>query len=589
MKKITPAIFMICMVFALLGCESKIETPQLPEKENPAGGVNSVIYIDAENELDETDGVTGPGVYPLEFEAASEVEIKNLQNKDVYLVMVNFSGSQANGGKIVDSWLKTSATTNEEQSASVKNADTPAQNVQNEVTPIRYDNMEAAMFNPPPIKRTGTVNNALSSVSINGKPQQNTGIIYIPGQTSRTFWIRRKKNEVWYQLNATLRAANEFCHVWVADENFDAMPAANSSINDNKVNEDQALAIAQKFADIYEKTTGLFGYEYGGGPEGGGGIDNLKEVQIFIHDIYEDFTPSQVGGTIGYFWSKDEYTQVELESIDLQSQYKSNYAEMFYMDAHFLDRFPETTYSTLIHEFQHMIHYNQKKLTHGLNSSLWYNEMLSMLAEDVICEFINIKTTSEAHPINGRIPLFLSSYNTSAPSDWVNSSNSDELYSYSSAYAFGAYLARNFGGAALIKEMMNNNAVDAASIEQAVNNLTGGKWTFKKLLQKYSETLVYTGAATLNASFNKTVKSGIGSLEYTFQGFNINNIKRLTKNDRNGSGAYFFSQEENWKLQNNTFILFHETDWRGITGSLNLNLKNIPGGTKLYIMLKKHT
>jgi hypothetical protein len=57
-----------------------------------------------------------------------------------------------------------------------------------------------------------------------------------------------------------------------------------------------------------------------------------------------------------------------------------------------------------------MINFNMKFVKHGKSSASWYNEMLSVMAEDVISPLIGVESTNYYHPIRRRIPTFLGSY-----------------------------------------------------------------------------------------------------------------------------------------------------------------------------------
>jgi hypothetical protein len=136
------------------------------------------------------------------------------------------------------------------------------------------------------------------------------------------------------------------------------------------------------------------------------------------------------------------------------------------LDAHFTDLVPQMMYSTLVHEFQHMIQYNVKTVTQKKQSTTWYNEMLSMVAEDMIGPLIGVPTSDTGHPINARMPYFMTYHGDSGVTDWL--SGEHVLKSYASAYAFGGYLARNYGGPALIQSMISNNTVDITSVDAAL-------------------------------------------------------------------------------------------------------------------------
>ena len=169
-------------------------------------------------------------------------------------------------------------------------------------------------------------------------------------------------------------------------------------------------------------------------------------------------------------------------------------------------------YSTLAHEFQHMINFGQKTMpsmktaqteAQVLFSQTWSNEMMSMVCEDMVQEYLGVQDKDS--PI-GRLPWFCQYYYLSGLTDWLGG-NSVQV-SYAGAYAFGAYLARNYGGKELIKQIAINNYVDQQAITQALKSI--GE-TFDSVFKKYAQALVLDNApSTANApSFKKSVL-GIG-------------------------------------------------------------------------------
>ena len=565
----------------VFGCADMLEPEKQPFQAEPA----QKIDIDARRDFTGENGLYGPGVYPVVTESISQVKISNLSNNNVYLVHINESGTTLgnNNTKIVSTWERSGSVAAEPAASGSLMAGSLPEAVQ----PVRYDFQDAVNFKPLPRASGGNGGAALMRAQ-NTLPAAAALVdtsTYIENETTRNFWIRRETgSKDWYELPATLRAKNEFCFVWVANENFDAGDAQSNS--DNKISAEQAAGFADKFSLIYQKETALFGYEYGGGPDGDGGVDNLKPVQILAYDIYEDYTANQSGGIVGYFWLKDEYTQAELDSINTMGEtYKTNLAELFYMDIHFIDKYPDMAYSTSIHEFQHMIHFNQKNVMLGKLTGTWYNEMLSMLAEDVLCEHLDIAADNSAHPIASRIPLFLGAYNASGITEWLNGDS--VLYSYAASFAFGAYLVRNFGGAPLIKQIMTNSDVDEASIINAVKSVNTGldSWTFNTLLEKFAETVVFTGSSGNNMSFNKTHTGTISSVSYTFKGFDIGTMQRKLSGN-SALGPAYFKPDETWVLHPNTFAAISDSYWNNVNGTLTLNLNKPYTNTKLYIMIK---
>jgi hypothetical protein len=245
-------------------------------------------------------------------------------------------------------------------------------------------------------------------------------------------------------------------------------------------------------------------------------------------------------GLGGYFWQKDWFSQAELDRTAYPPPLKTNYAEIFYLNSVYLDKLdPSFMYSTLAHEFQHMINFNLKRIRQGLTSPTWYDEMLSMLTEDVIDPFIGIPATDAGHPIRQRMPSFLATYNDYGLEEWVNGSAAV----YPKNYAFGAYLVRNYGGPLLLQKMLANNSVGIASISAALGEITPGM-NFQHALDRYGEALVYNGTAPDVISFNHDVTQTVNGKSYTFAGFNIWN---MTRNPGPGKGPKSYAASDDVK------------------------------------------
>jgi hypothetical protein len=114
---------------------------------------------------------------------------------------------------------------------------------------------------------------------------------------------------------------------------------------------------------IYPETRSMFGSEWSPG------IDDDKRIFLFLLDIQDGYNPSagQRGFVAGYFNAGDCYTKKKHPT--------SNEREMLYIDIYPSKPGTEKFLSTIAHEFQHMIHWNNdpKEFT-------WVNESLSQLA-----------------------------------------------------------------------------------------------------------------------------------------------------------------------------------------------------------------
>jgi hypothetical protein len=215
--------------------------------------------------------------------------------------------------------------------------------------------------------------------------------------------------------------------------------------------------------------------------------------------------------------------------------------------------------------------------------------MLSMLAEDVIGPFIGVKANSNSHPVKQRLPYFLGYYNYD-PTVWLG--GSAVYYSYANAYALGAYLVRNFGGAALIQQMMQNDAVDIPSITAALtssaNPLRSTAGSFEAALSRYGEAFLYNQAAGARPesalSFNNTVQTTISGTKYEFTGFDLGQIKNQ---DTNANGPSVWDAATASALPARTVQLQSKTGWQNISGGFSITVrKPASSDIDVYIMVR---
>jgi hypothetical protein len=158
------------------------------------------------------------------------------------------------------------------------------------------------------------------------------------------------------------------------------------------------------------------------------------------------------------------------------------------------DFWPEEIYSTLAHEFQHMIHFYQRGVLHDamVSGDTWINEMASQVVEDLLADKMNVMgprgvdgadgTAGAPNNTSDRLSRF-NAFNTVSLSAW---GRSGALESYSVTYAFGAWLARNYGGAMLLNRLMQCTSTGPASIEYLVSQATGHAEYFPRLMQRWS-------------------------------------------------------------------------------------------------------
>ncbi|MCR5605460.1 MAG: hypothetical protein K6F69_01415, partial [Treponema sp.] len=87
---------------------------------------------------------------------------------------------------------------------------------------------------------------------------------------------------------------------------------------------------------------------------------------------------------------------------------------------------------------------------------------------------------------------------------------------YANAYAFGAWLCRNYGGAALVKKMLSNDYTNNECIVNAVNTLNSTSYTFDDLFAQFIKGCLNDSSYTFNKNAAQTVTFSSGSTTYTY-------------------------------------------------------------------------
>ncbi|MCR5724512.1 MAG: hypothetical protein K6G80_05430 [Treponema sp.] len=368
---------------------------------------------------------------------------------------------------------------------------------------------------PPRHWRTDTApadsRNAADSISAPGKLSSP-----VVDSTTMLLWVDADPGmSIYAKKQATLRASGTYCYVWVVDEYYttDEVSAEHAAA---KVNSAICQTLAERFDALYPVERTLFGNESESIRYNSDGSDRPyaalsdwsatgSTVNIVLYDIGKDYNFPLARGVMGYFYSKDYY--IPVKNGDLRY---SNQGKYFYVDSYYAVKYPEMTVSTLAHEFQHMINFGVDKSAGGEEAEIWYQELLALLAEDAMSDFLELPET--AGPRNR-----LSSFNAHYALSGIEYNNAQGSLSYATLYAFGAWCARNFGGAAFIRELAQNNTANYTSVVQAVNTLTGGSYTMESLLALYASSLVDPEAAF---SANKTAEESIvyeaGPVRYTY-------------------------------------------------------------------------
>ena len=306
----------------------------------------------------------------------------------------------------------------------------------------------------------------------------------------RFVFIELQDNEILVPVPATARKVitdgTTALVVWVADQEW----AATCIVVEQCLTQEMVNALATRFLrpgasnDIYDWVTAIFGAPWGPHeysnlipPEAAG------EIHILLLDIEGD---GDEGSTTGFYSG--------LHTVQHDPAYPITFASaerlIFFIDSAILsipegptwevsDPAPREILDTLAHEFQHMIHFYQKLIVNELPdlppSEAWLNEMASEVSTDLIADKLRLPgprgvaysdpTAGTVRNTGGRLPLY-NVYNDIQVTAWNSLSEN-----YSINYALGAYLARNYGGAALFREIVQNDSAGVAAIEAALTTL----------------------------------------------------------------------------------------------------------------------
>jgi len=377
--------------------------------------------------------------------------------------------------------------------------------------------------------------------------QSNT--FYIESDTSKsTMATSRKIVSNIATDNGNAHSKNKTLNIWVSNDSFGIGCGKTKCVTQAMVD-----ALAETFLkvgpnnDIYDWVTNIYGEEWNAAAKKKYDyfIGANDEITILLTDIGND--DSVNGGTIGYFFAKDNVDKTYVDSKGNVLASGSNERVMFYIDAVMFanedpgtpwsidDAWPKEVVATLAHEFVHMIHFYQKTLMlipdDGEDTDTWINEMTAETTEDLVATKIQSSgprgvthtdgSAGDPKNMKGRYGIF-NENNTLSLTTW-----SGKLPDYSKVNAFGTYLTRNYGGAQVLHDIMHNAYGDEQAIIDAVRKSPQGAGkTFSDLQKEWgiavllsdNETLAvnkptYNTGAFTNTTY-KSVTYELGSINF---------------------------------------------------------------------------
>ncbi len=176
----------------------------------------------------------------------------------------------------------------------------------------------------------------------------------------RTFNVVQPLDYQWYELESTLLSVGTHCLIYVENSTEPGEGLDEEAVVD-------AELIAEEFdSKIHDQITEVFG-----DPED---VDGNGRTILLLLDIVDGYEDS--GGYVGGFFDP-------VHMFSQGTEENSNEADMIFLDIDPADAGSQDFYSTIAHEFQHMINFSRTYMQDGREQDLWINEGLSAGAEYV--------------------------------------------------------------------------------------------------------------------------------------------------------------------------------------------------------------
>lgn len=270
---------------------------------------------------------------------------------------------------------------------------------------------------------------------------------------SKPFWVTDLSTNMPSKINATLSYSGTKANVWV---------------HDSKISAADAEKLGREFdSKIYPSVTTNFAKE--------SDVDRDGKINILCFDIQDGFDGT--GGYVaGYFYGGDLFN-VE----------NSNLSEIFYIDTYpamGVDTVDvSAAYTTLAHEFQHMVNFNQNVLIEDdYYMDTWLDEAMAMAAEQIYSgqglsdriDYYNYTDSiSDGHSL-----LYWDDYG-------------DTLANYSLSYLFGQYVKIQANqGNSIFKEILTDTNNDYKAVENAVKRHINPSLTFGTFMTDFRAALL---------------------------------------------------------------------------------------------------
>jgi len=286
--------------------------------------------------------------------------------------------------------------------------------------------------------------------------------LYKVGDT-KLFNLNNDATGEYYEDYATLAYIGNHAEVWVHNE---AITSA------------QAAQLATEFdQNIYSLVTENFGMP--------SDIDGNGRIAILCFDIQDHSARADVDNyTTGYFGAADLYKN---EQLDMQV---SNEMEMIYVDTyptmanHSSNLDVTKSYSTLVHEFQHLVTAVQERFIenkHNATMAKWLDEGLALAAEQMYLK----------RPLTDYIQYFNESSAIRDGRSLLEWDNTGPLANYSLSYLFLQYLKIQANqGDAIFREIILHEGTEVEAVESIMHKYIDPSLSFSEFMTAFRIALV---------------------------------------------------------------------------------------------------
>ncbi|MFC1630182.1 peptidoglycan-binding domain-containing protein [Patescibacteria group bacterium] len=230
---------------------------------------------------------------------------------------------------------------------------------------------------------------------------------------------------------ATLQRIGESAYFYIDDEWWSELDETERTT----VKESLRVLDQEFHYKIYPTLTSVFGLERRPG------IDKDVKITILIHPMNDKAS--------GYFDSKDEYPKLQVTN--------SNEKEMLYLNSDYINI--AYVKSLLAHEFVHLITFNQKEHTRGIEEEVWLNEVRAEIAPTLV----GYNDTYRGSYLQTRVSKFLE-YPSNPLTEWTGDEKDYAVLSLFAHYVVDHYGAEIFG------DSLKSQEVGISSLNKALKN-----------------------------------------------------------------------------------------------------------------------